>query len=303
MSARSRVSPPASSSEGAVVAGWLANRPARPRRANRAAPNLRWRTWSRPGRVTRARGPEASTRASACGAARSTSRGRSFAARVCYADENLGAPRAKIRRACHLGDSLSSRSVVRASSHSTRRPSSLPSPRRSSFRPGTHRPIARRARPPRCTRPRASSPRTSPRARPRPRPPRRRRRRGDRRPAPRRAPAFFGSRGGVGGGAASSPSHVRGRRPRPGRGFAQVAECTPSSTAWASARWIPTTFAPSPPTPPSRSWTSARAWSSPSGASRRPSTARTPSRTPTSSAAPSVSPSPSRAGSGAIRTS
>ena len=163
--------------------------------------------------------------------------GRSFAARVFI----RGAPRALA--AAHFRSTWRSslgRSVVSAplTPHGTRCRSSQP-PGRASSRPGTHQSIARRARPPRCTRPRAPSTRASPRARPRPRPPRRRRRRGDRRRGASPRPPVRSSARAAASAAApralplslpqtSSPARapVRPSGPR----------CTPSSTAWAFVR-------------------------------------------------------------------
>lgn len=236
MSARSRVSPPESSSEGAVGAGWLANRPSRPRRGEPGCADPPLEDMVAPQtRHTGARSRGASTSASACGAAvghRAVARSRHeflFEARRALSISSRSTWRSSLAR-----------SVVYAplTPHGARRRSSQP-PGRASSRPGTHQSIARRARPPRCTRPRAPSTRASPRARPRPRPPRRRRRRGDRRRGASPRPPVRSSARAAASAAApralplslpqtSSPARapVRPSGPR----------CTPSSTAWAFVR-------------------------------------------------------------------
>ena len=171
---------------------------------------------------------------------RSLVRGTSSSARRALVSINPAPP---------LRSSLA-RSVVYAplTPHGARRRSSPP-PGRASSRPGTHQSIARRARPPRCTRPRAPSTRTSSRACPRPRPPRRRRRRGDRRRGASPRPVRSSARAAA---PAAAPRALPLSLPRtssPARAPVRPSgpSCTPSSTAWASVRWIPRTFAPSPP--------------------------------------------------------
>ena len=88
---------------------------------------------------------------------------------------------------------------------------------------------------------------------------------------PRGPRAFFGSRGGVGGGGASSPPLTSADVvPGQGAGSPKWPEMHAELNRMGVRAVDPENLRAVAASPPSRSWTSARVWSSPSGAFRRP---------------------------------